>query len=276
MKATKKIGKLLLPLFPSLEVRLKQAEIRKIPSEYLGKSVILSLFLFVLTFCILFSLNLILELPSEFNIFVYLIPLFISLLAFFYNISYPSLTVSRRVNDIEKNLLFSLRHLLVEIKSGINIYDAFLSISKANYGAISREFEKVIKEISVGVPDVNALEELMIKNPNMNFRRVIWQIINAIKSGANLGNIIEELVKEFSIEQKTKIRMYGSQLNSLALVYMIFAIVLPSIGVTFLMILSFFSGFGISQGILILIFIFVIIFQFLFIGLVKSKRPKIE
>ena len=276
MKAAKKIGKHLLPLFPGLEVRLKQAEIRKTPSEYLGNSVILAIFLFVLVFSVLFTLNLILKFTPEFNIFIYIIPAFISLVGFLYNVSYPSLVVSRRIGDIEKNLLFFLRHLLVEIKSGVNIYDAFMSISKADYGAISKEFKKVIKEISVGVPETNALEELMIKNPDINFKRVLWQIINAIKSGANLGNIIEELVKEFSAEQRTKIRMYGSQLNSLALVYMIFAIILPSIGVTFLMILSFFSGFGVSPGILILIFILVIIFQFLFIGLVKSKRPKTE
>jgi len=276
MKFTRRIGKLLLPLFPSLKIRLKQAEIRKTPSEYLGKSAIFSIFVFILIFSVLFVLSLILKFKPEFNIFVYIIPISVSILAFFYNIFYPSLVVARRVGDIEKNLLFFLRHLLIEIKSGINLYDAFLSVSKADYGAISQEFKKVIREISVGVPEITALEELMIKNPSLNFRRVIWQITNAIKSGTNLGNVIEELVKEFSLEQKTKIRMYGSQLNSLALIYMMFAIVVPSIGVTFLIILSFFAGFRLSAGILVLIFILVVVFQFLFMGMVKSMRPKTE
>lgn len=276
MKLIKKIGKLASPFFPSLDVRLKQAEIYLPLEEYLGRSIFISIFLFLITFAILFSLNVFIKLPEGIYLFIYLVPIFISGLAFFYNLSYPSLVVSRRVKDIEKNLLFSLRHLLVEIRSGISIYDSFLSLSKANYGAISKEFEKVIKEISVGVPELDALEKLMIKNPSTDFRRILWQIANAIKSGADLGNIIEELVREFSLEQRTKIKMYGSTLNSLALVYMIFAIILPSIGVTFLIILSFFSGFGVSQGILILIFILVVVFQFLFIGLIKSKRPKIE
>lgn len=276
MKRSRKIGKLFSPLFPSLEMRLRQAEIKKSPEEYLGESMMISLFMIVLIFAVLFPLNLIIELPESFGIFIYLIPFCIGGLAFFYNISYPSLVVSRRVSNIEENLLFSLRHLLIEVKSGINVYDTFLSLSRAEYGAVSEEFGKVVNKVSVGVPETEALEELMIRNPNTNFRRIVWQISNAIKSGSDLGNIIEELVKEFSAEQRTSIKMYGAKLNSLALVYMMFAIILPSIGITFLVILSFFSGFGISQGLLILIFILVVVFQFLFIGLVKSKRPKVE
>jgi flagellar protein FlaJ len=276
MKKTRKIGKLFSPLFPSLEIRLKQAEIQKSVDDYLGTAIVVSVFLLILMFSVVFSLNLILELPKEFFIFLAIIPIAISALAFFYNMVYPNLIVSKRVNDIEKNLLFSLRHLLIEIKSGINIYDTFVSLSRSGYGAVSDEFGKVVKKISVGVPELDALEELMIKNPNINFRRIIWQTTNAIKSGSDLGNILEELVNEFSLEQRTNIRMYGSKLNSLALVYMMFAIILPSIGVTFLIILSFFSSLQINEGILVLIAILVMVFQFLFIGLVKSKRPKIE
>ncbi len=276
MKKSRRLGKLLSPLFPGLGMRLKQAEIKKSPEEYLGRSSMISIFMLVLIFVILLPLNLIINLPEGLGIFIYIIPFALGGLAFFYNISYPSLVVSKRVNDIEENLLFSLRHLLVEVKSGVPVYDTFLSLSKAEYGAVSEEFGKVINKVSVGVPETDALEELMIRNPNKNFRRIVWQISNAIKSGSDLGNIIEELVKEFSVEQRTSIKMYGAKLNSLALVYMMFAIILPSIGVTFLVILSFFSGFGISQGLLILVFILVVVFQFLFIGLVKSKRPKVE
>ena len=276
MNKSRKLGKLLSPFFPSLEMRLKQAEIKKSPEEYLGKSAMVSIFMMILIFAVLFSLSLTIKFPEGSIIFIYLIPFGIGGLMFFYNISYPSLVVSKRVSDIEENLLFSLRHLLVEVKSGINVYDTFLSLSKAEYGAVSEEFGKVVNKISMGVPETDALEELMIRNPNTNFRRIIWQITNAIKSGSDLGNIIEELVREFSAEQRISIRMYGAKLNSLALIYMIFAIILPSIGVTFLIILSFFSGFGISQGLLILVFILVVVFQFLFIGFVKSKRPKVE
>ena len=178
--------------------------------------------------------------------------------------------------DIEKNLIFALRHMLVELRSGISLYDSLTSLGNANYGSLSDEFKKVTKMISMGVSENKALEEVMLKNPSNNFRRAMWQITNAMEAGYNVGNTIEELVKDFSAEQRTAIKMYGAQLNSLALVYMIFAIILPSIGVCFLIILSFFSGFPINQGILILVMIVVAIFQFMFIGIIKTKRPKVE
>jgi pilus assembly protein TadC len=162
------------------------------------------------------------------------------------------------------------------VRSGVSLYDAFLSISEGGHGAISNEFKEITKKISVGVLETKALEEVMIKNPSTNFRRALWQIANAIESGADIGNILEELVKEFSIEHRTAIKMYGAQLNSLALVYMIFAIIAPSIGVCFLIILSFFSGLPINAGILILVLILVVVFQFMFLGIVKTKRPKVD
>ena len=276
MKIYKKFGKKFINLFPSLEVRLKQAEIRLDPEIYLGRAILSSIFFSIIIFSLLFSLNSILKFPQTFYPFIFLIPIITFLILFFYNLAYPNLVISKRVKDIERNLLFSLRHLLIEIRSGISLYEAFLSLSKGGHGAISKEFKEVTKKISVGIPETKALEEVILRNPSINFRRALWQIINAIESGSDIGNVLEELVKEFSAEHRTAIKMYGSQLNSLALVYMIFAIIVPSIGVCFLIILSFFSGFPINSGFLILLLLIVVIFQFMFLGIVKTKRPNVE
>ena len=276
MKIYKKIGKKFINLFPSLSVRLNQAEIKSEPEVYLGKTILSSTFFSIVSFTLFFSLNLILTFPKNFYFFIFLIPAILFLIVFSYNLSYPKLVISKRVSEIECNLLFSLRHLLVEIKSGISLYDSFTSLSEGGHGAISKEFKEVTKKISVGIPETKALEEVMIKNPSTNFRRALWQISNAIESGSDIANILDELVKEFSLEHRTAIKMYGAQLNAFALVYMIFAIITPSIGVSFLIIISFFSGFPINSGILILVLLVVIIFQFMFLGIVKTKRPKVD
>jgi len=276
MKIVKKIGRLLLPLFPGLSVKLKQAEMEISADNYLGKSIITSFFFGFFGLIVMILFNFIVNPGGNFIAFVVFIPVFLFVTVFIYNLVGPNRVVSKRVSDIEANLLFSLRHLLIEMRSGISNYDSFVSLSKSDYGAVSVEFSKLVKNISYGVSETQALEELMIKNPSINFRRVIWQILNAIRSGSDLSGIIEELVKEYSLEQKTKIKMYGGQLNSLALVYMIFAIIMPSIGITFLIILSFFSDFAVNEGILALVLLVIVVFQFMFIGVVKSKRPRIE
>jgi len=276
MKIVKKIGNLLIPLFPGLSVKLKQAEMEISADNYLGKSIITSFFFGFFGLIVMILFNFIVNPGGNFIAFVVFIPVFLFVTVFIYNLVGPNRVVSKRVSDIEANLLFSLRHLLIEMRSGISNYDSFVSLSKSDYGAVSVEFSKLVKNISYGVSETQALEELMIKNPSINFRRVIWQILNAIRSGSDLSGIIEELVKEYSLEQKTKIKMYGGQLNSLALVYMIFAIIMPSIGITFLIILSFFSDFAVNEGILALVLLVIVVFQFMFIGVVKSKRPRIE
>ncbi len=276
MKIYKKVGRKSINLFPGIIVRLKQAEIKTEPEIYIGKTIISSIFVLITTLALLLSLNIILKFPQNFFLFIFLIPIALFSIVFFYNISYPKLIISRRVGTIEGDLLFFLRHLLVEVRAGVSLYDAFLSISEGSHGAISKEFKEVTKKISVGVSETKALEEVMLRNPSTNFRRVLWQIENAIESGTDMGNVLEELVKEFSAEHRTAIKTYGAQLNAFALVYMIFAIIAPSIGVSFLIILSFFSGFPINSGILILVLILVVVFQFMFLGIVKTKRPKVE
>jgi flagellar protein FlaJ len=272
----KSVGKTFLPFFPGLELSLKHAEIKQSPELYLGKALTVAAFLSSSALAILLIISIIASLSQKFYPFIAIIPLAVFAMSFGYRFLYPKLIIGKRVADIEKNLLFSLRHLLIEIRSGISLYESMVSISNSNYGALSAEFRKVTKRMSVGVSDIKALEEVMLKNPSINFRRALWQVSNSIEAGYNLADTLEELVREFGAEQRTAIKMYGSQLNSLALVYMIFAIIMPSIGVCFMIILSFFSGFPISSGLLLLFMLVIIVFQFMFIGIVKSKRPKVE
>jgi len=272
----KTVGKRFIKFFPSLDVRLKHAEITASADIYLGRTLMSAAFFSLLSMALMVVIFVALSPTPLLYPYIFIVPLFIFMAMFLYGLTLPNMIISKRISNIESNLLFAMRHMLVEIRSGISLYDSLNSIANANYGALSEEFKKVTKMISVGVPENKALEEVMLKNPSNNFRRAMWQITNSMEAGYNVGDTIEELVKEFAAEQRTAIKMYGSQLNSLALIYMIFAIILPSIGVCFLIILSFFSGFPISQGILFLLVIVVAVFQFMFIGIIKSKRPKVE
>ncbi|MGC9310172.1 MAG: type II secretion system F family protein, partial [Candidatus Aenigmatarchaeota archaeon] len=272
----KDIGKKFLKFFPDLELKIRHAEIKQSPENYLGRAITVAAALAAASFLAVLVGLIFLPEKAALKTFLIVLPLSAFALVMVYNLMRPRLIIAKRVSDIERNLLFSLRHLLIEIRAGISLHEAFISVGKSNYGALSAEFRKVTKMISMGISEKSALEEVMLKNPSINFRRALWQITSAIEAGSNLGNILEELVREFAAEQRTAIRMYGSQLNSMALIYMIFAIITPSIGICFLIILSFFSGLPVNKGMLLLIMIFVTVFQFMFVGIVKSKRPKIE
>lgn len=269
-----KISDRIVRIFPGLGIKLSQANIRIKDRDFLSVAIFTSIFWFsmvLVIFLLLFALKLLPSLPIA--IFA---SVAISLLSFGYVVLYPTLVVTRRVRAIEKNLLFSLRHLLIQIKSGVPLFDAMVSVSKGDYGLVAKEFENCTKNISTGTPEVDAMNDMALKNPSLNFRRTLWQLANAMKAGADVGAALNALVDNLSNEQRVSIRRYGSQLNPLALMYMMSTVVIPSLGITFLFIISSFAGLSISQEIFYLILFSLAMFQFMFLGLIKSRRPAFE
>jgi pilus assembly protein TadC len=107
----------------------------------------------------------------------------------------------------------------------------------------------------------------------VHFHRALWQISNGLKSGSDIGTVLKSVVENIAQEQRIAIKKYGSQLNPLTLVYMMVAVILPSLGITFLIVMSSFSGFAVSERMFIAILGMLALFQFMFIGVIKSRRP---
>jgi flagellar protein FlaJ len=263
-------------LNPDMSVILDQAGFNYKPREYFAIAFFSLFFWTFFTFTFLLALYIILNLPVSFLLTLTVLSLVMGFLSFFYITLYPRLIIVRKVKDLEKNLLFALRHLLIQVKSGVPLFDGLVSISNGNYGLISKEFKVCTKKISTGLDQTIALEELALRNPSLNFRRIVWQITSAIKTGANLGSTLDSIVDNLSQEQKVMIRRYGSQLNPLAMMYMMLAVIIPSLGITFLIIFSAFSGIAVTEMIFYGILLGLAFFQFMFIGIVKSRRPAIE
>lgn len=270
------IGTKFSKFFPGLNVKLNQADIDIQPREYLSIAFFSLWFWTTLTFGLFFVLFLLVNLPENFIYLIIFVPVSIGSISFMYIVLYPDLIISRKTRDLDKNLMFALRHLQVQVKSGIPLFDGLVSVSQGNYGLISEEFKNCVKKISTGESEINSLEEMILKNPSIFFRRVIWQVSNAIRTGADLGNTLSAIVDNLSNEQKVAIRRYGSQLNPLSMMYMMTAVIMPSLGITFLILLSTFSGMAISEFLFWFILCILIVFQFSFVGMVKSRRPTIE
>jgi pilus assembly protein TadC len=278
----KKFARLFLPIsskiikiFPALETKLIQAEINLKGREYLSIAMFSSVFWFFLIFCLL-AIFLIRVQTLNFLLISFFLSLTISLLSFIYIIFYPNLIVIRKIRDIEKNLLFGMRHLLIQVKSGVNLFDAMASIAEADYGLVSKEFGKCVKEVATGTDIKDALEQLAFRNPSMYFRRTIWQLVNSMRAGIDIGDSLSLLVDNLSSEQRVSIRRYGSQLSPLALLYMMFAVIIPTLGIVFLVIFSSIAGIPISDLVFYGILVALVFFQFMFIGFVKNRMPSVE
>lgn len=260
---------------PNLPLRLKQAGIPYSSIEYTSLALFSSTFVTVIVFAMILVVSLsVAPIMRVLSVSV-TVSIVLFFLIFIYIMIYPRLQTKRKVADIDRNILYSLKHILIQIKSGVPLFEALVAVSEGTYGQISEEFKLLVKDVNTGTPLEAAMDNLALKNPSVNFRRAIWQISNGMKAGSNVGDVLGDTIENISKEQIIEIRKYGSQLNPLTLVYMMIAVIIPALGVTMLIVLSSFSGLVVSELTFLAILGGVVLFQFMYIGIIKSKRPNI-
>jgi flagellar protein FlaJ len=269
------LGEGLSAMFPSLEFDLEQSGFEITPRRWMSIAFFAFIFYFILIFALLFTVTIAakIQIYRALNVSVFA-GLGIGLGSFFFLSFYPKLSARKKVNSIEKNLPYVLHHILVQVRSGVPLYNTLVSIAKSNYGILSKEMRMVVNEINTGKSEAEALEKITRETPSFFFRRVMWQMVNALKSGADIGMTMDEIVDNLSVEQRVSIKKYGAQLNPLALMYMLFAVIFPTLGITFLLVLASFTGISFNiEMVMIGIIGILVIFQFMFIGLIKTRRP---
>jgi len=201
----------------------------------------------------------------------------VSGLILFNQINYPRIFALTKERNIEKNLISVLQDMIVQLNSGIPMFKIIISISEAGYGQVSEEFKKIANEINSGVSQIEALEKHGKFNTSKYFKRILWQISNGMRSGTDMSMIIQDSIKNLSEEQGIQIQGYGSKLNPLIMFYMLMAVILPSLGITFLIIIASILNISttLTQLIFFAIFGFVVFMQIMFLGLIKSRRPSL-
>jgi len=259
-------------MFPFLEKELRQAEINIDKEAYGAAMLLLSIFYFALGFFIVFAFASRLApasaLPAALVLgFAFAFLIFIQL-AF-----YPKIMLKKKVRDVERNLIFGIRTLLVEIKSGVTLFDSIGIVAEGDNGQVSTEFKRAIEKIETGTFQEDALEEMAEMNPSLFFRRAIWQLVNGLKAGSDISTVMTALVETLTKEKENQVRRYGNSLKLLSLLYMMLGAIIPALGLTFLIILSTFPQISIKENVFWGLLIFIGIGQFMYLGIIKSARP---
>ena len=200
-----------------------------------------------------------------------------SFFVFVQQISYPKILSRKKIRSLEQNLLPALQNLLIQLNSGVPTFNILVNISSGDYGEVSKEFAKAVKEINAGRPQVEVLEELASNNPSNLFRRTIWQVVNGMKAGSDMAAVISDIINRLAEQQLIQIQNYGGQLSPLAMFYMLVAVIVPSLSVTFIIILSSFISLGeyVTKLMFWGLFVLVVFLQIMFMGVIKSRRPNL-
>lgn len=247
---------------------LNAAEYRAICFSGLFKNLILSSLIFCVVLYFFTAGFMILGLAAGF---------LISFFILINQLNYPRVFASRKTRESEKNIIPAMQDMLVQLNSGVPIFKIITNLSQADYGEVSYEFKKAINEINSGKPQVQAIDDLGNRVGSIHFRRVLWQISNGMRAGSDMAVVIKEGINSLTREQSLQIQNYGNKLNPIIMFYMLLAVIMPALGITFLTILA--SMLNIPANLVKMIFIgllvMVALVQIMFLGIIRTRRPSL-
>ncbi len=259
-------------LYPGLRYNLSTLRYPHV-YEYIFAALTSSVIFGFLMLCI-FVLYLITSSPNVILIFEILFgSLAITGAVFLLYLIYPSLKLRSLSAVIDRTLIYALKDMLVQIRSGVTLYDSMVNVAHSNYGAVSKEFDIAVRALSAGVPLTKALEEMSARTQSEYFKRAIWQLISALHSGASVEPALRSVIKTLAEEQESSIKKYAANMNFLVLIYMLISSSLPAMMLPFLMIMVCFTDITVNLPLLIGLLAGFGVVQLAVIGYVKTSRP---
>jgi pilus assembly protein TadC len=268
----KRIFRHIAERIPGLETKLRQAGMPDKPEAFIKKTFVSSFYM--TTGIVFFIASILAKLHVVMGFLYFVFPILFAIL-FFYFLKLPDVKIGRREREIARELLFVTRHLIIELESGVALYDAMVSVTN-NYPTMGKYFKEIVNKIDMGTPVEEAINEAIEITPSANFRKILWQIINALKTGSDITQSLSGVVDQIAREQVIEVQTYAKKLNPLAMFYMILAVILPTLGTTMLIVFASFLNIELTLAMLMLLVFFLAFFQFLFIGIIRAARPAVE
>ncbi len=263
-----KIYKRLAKKIPGLEARLRQASINE-SAEFYVKKIFMTAFMLSAAFSfVIFAFF-----PKIYILL--LLTAMITPLAFLYMLKYVDVKIEQLRRKIDEEIVFAGRFLIIELHSGVPIHKAFESIEQ-NYAVVGSFFGDIVNKVYLGTSIEDAINEVLINSPSPTLQRILWQLLNSLKTGSDVAPALNSVINQIVKEQEISVKEYGKKLNPLAMFYMMIAVIVPSLGTTMLVVLATFIGLTLSLGVLLALAGFIGFVQLMFLSMIKSSRPPIS
>lgn len=251
---------------PDLQRRLRQAGITDEPDEYVKKIVYTAGFMSVGLCLVIF-----LFFPTGLTFLT--IPILFPIMVMYF-LKYVDVKIEQIKRQVDQEIIYAGRFLIIELNSGVPMHKAFENIENS-YEIVGAYFGDIMNKVYLGTSLEDAINETLQNTPSSNLRKIFWQILNSIKTGAQAERSLNLIVDQIVREQQIAVKEYGKKLNPIAMFYMMVSIILPSIGTTMLVILATFIGLNITMPFFVAIAGVIAFMQFMFLSIIRSSRPPI-
>ncbi len=108
----------------------------------------------------------------------------------------PYLMGRKRIDEVEQNLADALRQISAVLRSGATFEVAVREIAVSDYGQLSREFSRMLKEMEGGKSFIAAFESMALRVNSPFLEKVATILSDAIRTGGRVADVLDELSED--------------------------------------------------------------------------------
>ncbi len=144
-------------------------------------------------------------------------------------IGYPLILDEKRISEIEKNFPNALREIAYLLKTGGTYEYAIRELTSYDYGPLNDELENVLLRLEQGYNFEDSLN-IISENVESNIvRKTIAIVIDSIKSGASLSDILEDLSEDMRKLYKLEIDRKSKTIMQMLFIFAAGVLIAPAI-----------------------------------------------
>lgn len=268
------IGNLFVRLYPSLKYDMRSAGLDLDAGAYAAAALLSAIVWGALMYGFSYAIFLMRGLSGA-NVLSLGPGFLIMLIVVMVEFVYPNIMARSVAEKVDRELIFALKDMYVQINSGISLFDAMCNVSKSDYGHVSEEFGLAVREINAGDAEDKALEKLAMKTKSEYFKKALWQLITSMRSGSSTAGALRSVIDVLINYQHRMIKNYASELNFWILMFMLVAATIPTLGITLSVVLSSFGSAGVSPELFTEFIMASFLVQAVMIGFLNSRRPEV-
>ncbi len=157
---------------------------------------------------------------------------------------YPISLANSRKRSIDANMPFAINHIAAISSSGVPPSILFrLLTSFGEYGELSKEAEKIVRNIELFGQDVNtSMKEVAMRTPSDAFRELLNGMTAIIETGGNLQLFLKNQSEKALFEYRIKREKYLEILSTYADFYTAVLIMAPMFLIAILAIMNMIGG----------------------------------
>lgn len=188
----------------------------------------------------------------------------------------PQMKKEKQRSQFSKELPYALRQLSTELKSGKSLFDSLDSVANADYGVLSMEFSRLLREVRYGESTENAFIHLNSRVKSKGLSRASSEILSTLRVGGNLSNSLSIIAEDINFDMRMKLKEYSQKLNAFIMIYTFLAILAPVIVLTLLLAASVVMGDIVPANLILVLYGLFFPMIIVFLGfLVKKLEPKV-